>query len=104
MTLPPIPPTLFSVYGPIPVEVVEDLSDPQTGEPIFGWWDSFSRVIKIRAHLHPAAALSTLYHEQTHAWLADVGVKLSTNQEESIANAVAAARLAELLDSLRGSP
>lgn len=104
MILPPLPATIFSTYGPIPVEVVHDLSDPETGEPIFGWWDPFARVIKIRAHLHPAAALSTLYHEQTHAWMADIGVRLTTAQEESIANAVAAARLAELLDSLRGSP
>lgn len=100
MTLPPLPAELFSTYGPIPVQLVEELSDPQTGEPLFGWWDSFARVIRVRAGLHPAAGWSTLYHEQAHAWIADVGVKLSTNQEECVCNAIASARLAELLASL----
>lgn len=105
MTLPPLPASLFSVYGPIPVEIVEDLKDVDTGDTLFGYWDSYKRIIYIRAGLHPAAAWQTLYHELAHAWLLDIGVKLSYNQEEAVVGAVASARLAELLASLTvGSP
>jgi hypothetical protein len=41
-----------------------------------------------------------LFHEQTHADLSEVGVKIPPELEEVVCNAVAAARLAELLASL----
>lgn len=97
MTLPPLPAELFSAYGPIPVELVADLKDIETGEPLFGYWDPYQRIIYIRAAMHPATMWATMWHERTHADLCDVGVKLSGNQEEAVANAIAAARVAEML-------
>lgn len=101
MTLPPLPTTLYSTYGPIPVQITEELKDVDTGEPLFGYWDCYKRVIYVRAHMHPSTLWATLFHEKTHADLCDIGVKLSTNQEEAVCNAIAAARLAEFLDTLR---
>lgn len=99
MTLPPIPETVFHALGPIPVEAVEDLRDVETGETLFGYWDPYKRVIYLRAGMHPVTAWATLWHERTHAELNDIGVKLRTDQEEAICEAVARARVAELLAS-----
>lgn len=97
MTLTELPEFVFSAVGPIPVQLVEDLKDVQTGEPLFGYWDAYKRVIYVRAGMHPAASWQTLWHERTHADLGDCGVKLTTQQEEIICEAIARARVAEML-------
>lgn len=99
--LPPLPSSVITAHGVVAVEVVADLRDPDDAtKPLFGYWDAFKRVIQVRADLHPTAAWLTLYHEKTHADLSEVGIKLDPEHEEVICNAVAAARLAELLESL----
>jgi hypothetical protein len=69
-------------------------------KPLFGYWEPFSRVISIRAGLHPTAAWLTFYHEKTHADIYEIGVVITEDAEEAICNANAAARLAELRATL----
>ena len=96
--LPPIPASVYSAYGPIVVELVDDLRAPDDpSERLFGFWDPFRRVIQLRANLHPAAAWLTLIHERTHADLSEIGVKLTEDQEEAVCNAIAQARVSEML-------
>ena len=100
-TLPPLPASVLTAHGVVEVQIVDDLRDPDDASKVlFGYWDAFKRVILIRADLHPTAAWLTLFHEKTHADLSEVGVKLAEEHEEVVANAIAAARLAELLESL----
>jgi hypothetical protein len=96
-TLPPLPASVITAHGDVAVVVVEKLHAPEDPtEPLFGYWDGFSRTISIRAGLHPTAAWLTLFHEQTHADLSEVGVKIPPELEEVVANAIAAARLTAL--------
>jgi hypothetical protein len=98
VTLPPLPAEVFTTFGPVAVRIVDDLRAPDDpNERLFGYWDGFARVISIRAGMHPTAAWLTLVHEQTHADIAEIGVKLSEDQEEAVCNAIAAARIAEML-------
>ena len=98
MKLPPIPASVFSIHGPITVEIVEDLRDPEPPhEKLFGLFDGFARVIKLRAGMHHTALWLTLEHERAHADIAEIGIQVSTDQEEAIVNAIAAARVAEML-------
>lgn len=84
------------------MELVDDLRDPEDPTArLFGYWNAFTRVISVRAGMHPTTAWLTLIHEQTHADLSDIGVKLSEEQEESVCNAIASARVAEMLAHLR---
>ena len=104
-TLPPLPATVFSTHGEITVELVEDLRDPEDPTSrLFGYWNAFTRVISIRAGMHPTTMWLTLIHEQTHADLGEIGIKLSEDQEEAVANAIASARVAEMLANLRSRP
>lgn len=95
-TLPTIPRSVPHILGPIKVLVIPDLKDSEGGN-VFGLWDGFQRVISVRAGMHPTQMWATLFHEQTHADLGDIGVALSVDQEEAICNAVAAARVHEML-------
>ncbi len=97
-TLPPLPATVFSIHGPVEVRVVDDLRDPETpfGQ-LFGYYDAFTRQISVRAGMHPTTAWLTLWHERTHMDIADTGVVMTLDQEESVCNSVAAARVAEML-------
>jgi hypothetical protein len=95
--LPPLPSSVMTTHGPVAVILVENLCDPaDPTEKLFGYWDPFTRVISLRAGMHPTAMWLTLWHEKAHADLGDVGVKLSEEIEESVCNAVAAGRFAEM--------
>ena len=96
--LPPLPATAFHPLGPIPVTLVDDLRAPDDpNERLYGYWNAFARTISIRRDLHPVQAWCTFYHELTHAWLSDIGVKLPEEHEEAICEAIARARVAELI-------
>ena len=98
MKLPPIPASVFSIHGPIAVEIVEDLRDPEPPyERLFGHFNGFLRLIQIRAGMHHTAMWLTLEHERAHADIAEIGIQVSTDQEEAIVNAIAAARVAEMI-------
>src|SRR5690242_1553500 len=99
--LPPLPATAYHPHGPIPVLLVEDLRAPDDpNERLYGYWNAFQRTITIRSDLHPVMAWGTFYHELTHAYLSDIGVKLSEEHEEAVCEAIARARVAELLASV----
>lgn len=97
--LPPLPASVFHPLGAIPVLIVADLRD-EDGKEIFGYWDAYKREIQIRAGMHLTAAWTTLWHERTHADICEIGVVVSTDQEEAICNAVALSRVTEMLASL----
>jgi hypothetical protein len=100
-TLPPLPATVLTAHGDVAVVLVDDLRDPDDAtKTLFGYWDPYKRTISIRVGMHPTAAWLTLFHEKTHADLSEIGVTLTEEHEEVVANAIAGARLAELLESL----
>lgn len=94
--LPPLPADVFNTFGRIPVVLVPNLKDDVGGD-VFGYWDPVAREIRLLAGMAPAQAWLTLWHERTHAELNEIGVELSKDQEEAIVNAIARARVAEML-------
>lgn len=96
--LPPLPTTAPSVLGPVAVERVVDLRD-SNGVACLGTWTSTLRLIRLDASLPLAAAWHTYWHEWTHVALYDVGVKLKKAKEEQICDALATARVREMLDA-----
>lgn len=99
MKLPPLPAQVHSALGSIPVLIVANLKD-EDGKDVFGLYDAFARIIRVREGMHPAVMWSTYYHELTHAEIGDIGVALTLDQEEAVCNAIANARVSELLASL----
>lgn len=96
--LPPLPASVFSLHGPLEVRLVENLRDPEPPhEQLFGFYNAFTRTISVRLGMHPTTMWLTLFHEQTHADIAEIGVALTNDQEEAVCNAIAAARVAEML-------
>lgn len=98
--LPPLPKSVWSPYGPIPVELVPGLCSSD-GEPCFGMWCPLARKIEINAGMKPAVAWLTLWHERTHAELSEIGVRLSEDQIEAVCNAISQARVLEMRAHLR---
>ena len=95
MPLPPLPGTVYSVLGPIPVGTKRDLKDDD-GERALGLWLPEERRIWIIEGLDPVAAWATLLHERLHQILWDSGARPSSREEEErICDAVATAFLAE---------
>lgn len=94
--LPPIPKTVHSLLGPVPVKIVADLRDPQ-GRQLFGKWDSEKREISLDDKMCLTTAWSTLWHERVHVMLSDAGVRLKPNKAEDVCNAVALALTADML-------
>lgn len=97
--LPPLPDEIYHPLGPIPVRIVDNLKDDD-GKDIFGYWDPYAREIQLRGGMHATAGWLTLEHETAHAYLSEIGIALSTDQEEAIVNAIAAIRVAQMLASL----
>lgn len=97
-TLPPLPTSVWSVFGPVPVTVVPDLRDEKDGI-LFGRVLYFTRRIEIRAEMSLVTQWQTLEHERVHLALFDAGARLSlTNeQEEAVCDSLATARVAEML-------
>lgn len=97
--LPPLPSSVHSVLGPVPVEIVTDLKD-SAGHECLGLWLPELRVIKICDGVHPYTAWVTLIHEHTHCSLWDAGVQIGGKLEESVCDAIGTARIAEMLAGL----
>ncbi len=95
MKLPPIPRSVFHPIGTIPVLQVVDLKD-EDGDEVFGLWDPFERVIRVRKNMSLMNRWLTLWHERTHADLSEIGIVMSTDQAEAVCNAIAIARVAEM--------
>jgi len=94
--LPPLPRDVFNAFGRIPVVIVPNLKD-DTGGDVFGYWDPVKREIRLLSDMAPAQAWLTLWHERTHAELNEIGVELTKDQEEAVVQAIARARVAEML-------
>jgi len=94
--LPPIPKTIPSQLGPVPVIMVKDLKTAK-GEDALGLWCAEERCIKLRIGMHAAVAWATLEHERVHLICWDAGVGLSEAAEERVADAISSARVAQML-------
>ncbi len=105
-TLPPLPPCVDTVLGPIPVVIVPRLkAKRKEGGKVrlFGRYRALARQIEISAEATPVMQWQTLYHEWIHAVLADAGLHnaFSEEHQEVIADVIATARVAEILAALR---
>jgi hypothetical protein len=92
--LPPLPATVFSIHGPVPVVLTDDPKILDPGD--FGAWNAHDRVIYIRCGMHPTASWLTLFHEQCHSDLSDIDFAIEHTTLEAVCNCIAAARLAAL--------
>lgn len=95
--LPKLPKAAWTIYGEVPIRLVPHLI--VDGEPCFGSYDGLTREILIRENMPLVNQWRTLFHERTHLDCEDIGVVTSYDQIEAICNAVAAARMAEMLHS-----
>lgn len=97
--LPPIPAIVHGIIGPIVVKLIPDLTDPDPeslGAPLWGYWDPFAREIHIRSTVPLDVQWATLEHEWAHAAFWDVGLELDEKVEESVCDALGAARICSL--------
>lgn len=92
---PPLPASMYSVIGPIPVEMIPNLR-ASDGEAVHGLWLEGERVIRINASDSRETQWLTLWHEWTHATLWHGGVTLPSKSEERVCDAMAAAIVAML--------
>lgn len=78
-------PDQWSQLGPVPVQIVENLTDKQSGEQrLAGEADMYERSIRLDSALPPRAQRVTLLHELIHLWLHDAGVDLPHDMEEVV--------------------
>lgn len=98
VALPPIPATVPSVVGPVPLRNVKDLRDKRDNA-CFGIWRSTERDVRLEADMALTTAWLTYWHEWSHIVFWDAGIELEKTLEERIANALAAARVREMLDN-----
>lgn len=92
---PPLPATVPSVLGPVRVLVLPDLR--LGNEPLMGSWNSYTRTIRIRAGIDPAAQWQALEHEKVHMELWDAGLSVGDEElEDRIADAIGTARVREM--------
>ena len=95
--LPPIPRTMPSILGPIPVEIVANLRDKQDRE-CFGISRHGERDMRIDRDQHLTKMWATYWHEWFHFVIADAGIELDHDKMEAICDAVGNARTREMLD------
>ena len=93
--LPPIPRVVRLPCGPIKVV---SMKEPRLeGKRIAGASDWGQRRIVLDNGLGRTASWLTLEHEKVHAILADAGIILPKKHVEDVCNAIAAARVAEMV-------
>lgn len=95
--LPPLPETVYSILGPITVEVVETLQ-AEDGEDCFGLWRPWEWKIGILADVPLVVQWMTLKHEWIHATLWCAGTKVPTDVEERLCDALGSGMVAEMLN------
>jgi hypothetical protein len=89
----PIPTSVYSILGPVPVVFVENLKD-DAGEDLLGRWCPEERCIKLRSGVHLTTQRVTLAHEVLHLFLWDSGAGLDMPTEERVCDALSAALVA----------
>lgn len=96
--LPPIPKTVHTAMGEVKVEQVKKVDK----EDSLGEYNIDLRVIRVKKGLEKVQKHQTVFHEWVHVVLTDAGVAdvLDSSQEEAVCNAIATARVNELLARL----
>lgn len=97
-TLPPLAPTIPSMLGPVPTERVKDLRDKENGS-CMGLFRAIERNVLIEDGMGPVPAWQTYWHEWAHIVLWDAGIGLEHAVEERVCDALATARVREMLDN-----
>lgn len=99
--IPPLPTTIWSALGPIPIEIVAELKSAK-GEEALGIWDGEHRIIKIRAGMPLVTQWQALRHEQIHQVLWDAGFTevIAESLEEQVCDLIATNRIAEMVHSV----
>jgi predicted Zn-dependent protease len=85
--VPGLPEVVKSVYGPVPVSLVENLNID--GISAFGAYFPDSRKIFLRADMQPLFAQGVLAHETCHLALGDAGIDLPEQIAEHVCDAMA---------------
>lgn len=99
--LPPIPATMPSVLGPVPVRRVKGLRN-SADEACFGIWRADRRTVELEEDAALTTVWHTYWHEWTHVALWDAGLHgIDLPLEERICDAFATARVREMLDGAR---
>ena len=104
--LPPIPRSVETSLGSIPVIWVDSLSDEQ-GRPLAGGYHSMQRAIYLRRELTlRVVQWRVLFHEKCHVWVSDSGLDnlIPPQLVQSICDASATAQVAEMLAAAKGRP
>ena len=103
-TLPPIPTSITSQLGPVPVEMVDVIrvSDADS-TTLVGAFDSWNRKIYIRKDLTFVQQWQIFFHESAHVWLHDSGLSeiMPSKVANAICDAFGSAQVAALLATLR---
>lgn len=85
--LPPLPSSVYSILGPVPVQLVPDLKDSE-GSELLGKWCPDEWCIKLLSTAVPLTQWVTLYHEWLHVAAWDAGIGLKEEQEERVCDAL----------------
>lgn len=98
---PKLPTTVQGAGGPIRVRLVK-VAALEDKVPCWGVWVPGLRLVKIDRAATKAHQWRVLFHELVHAALHDAGIThlLTDNAEETLADALASARVAEMLAGL----
>jgi hypothetical protein len=89
------PPFEWSQHGPVPVEIVQNLIDPEAGPGrLAGMFSPYERVIQLDSELPDRPMRVVLHHEWLHMALHDAGIQLPDDTEETLVHALATALVA----------
>lgn len=98
--LPPIPRSVATQLGPVPVVFVDSLVNGE-GKQVVGGFHTIKRVIYLRRDLleNPRIAWAVYYHEVAHIVMYDSGLAnmIPPEVQQAIADAFAIQRVAEML-------
>lgn len=96
-SLPPLPPFVYSRYGPVPVlRVPVVICGDASPATVIGCYSATTHRIQIADSLPLRFATFVLYHEEFHVAMRDVGATFDDpTSEDKIANIVAAWRLGD---------
>lgn len=94
---PPLPRIVGGSRGPITVRIVRRVTG-EKGEACWGTWEQGRRTVRIERGARREHQWAVLFHELVHAAVDDAGLchLLSEDAQETLCDAVATARMAEL--------
>lgn len=101
MKWPKLPKTIHAPAGPVTV-VLQDVVKNEKGEELWGVWEGEDRTIRIDESASLRYQWHTFFHELMHVALCDSGIAhlLPDESQEALCDAVATARLAEMVGTL----